>query len=176
MKKIFAPLKVLSETWIYIFWGIFLLFGLLDIWQGIFSLDKTKIIESIKNGTLSTFSISICIPFFASFLISWLLDKREQHVSQFVTYKSVALIIDIIWIMVVIGLWRGVGKDNIIIQIIICCISILYSFYMYCIECMSNHYDNFKEYDDEYLSKQKSNMHKTQTKAAETKKVGDVEL
>lgn len=174
MKKVFAPFRVLKYEWTYILWAIFLLFGLLDIWFGIFKWDLELIIQSINSGILATFSISICVPFIMEFLLSWILQRKIPV--QFIKYRAVSAILDFVWIMVTIGLWLGAGKNHIFIQITICLISIVFAFYMYCIEKMSNHYGELKIFDEEYLDTQKKNMSELKNKASETTTIGEVEL
>lgn len=175
-KKVFAPLKVIHYEWIYLLWVAFLLFGLLETWKGIFSIDSEMILSSIKNGTLCTFSISICVPFIVEFLISITLDKQKKNPTQFIKYKTVSLIIDFLWIMILIGIWLGAGKNCIWLQIVTCIFSLIFAFYMYCIEKMSNHYSELKEFDDEYLDNQKKSMTEIKEKASNTTNIGGIAL
>lgn len=124
--------------------------------------------EHLKNT--KDFLKRICAPFVVSFGLEWLDNTRKRENTHFVGYKISVMFLDVLFIMILTFLWLGENKSSIGAQIIICFISLIYSFYMYCISEMSNHYDFFKDYDDgEYLLKENRSINKTRNSSENMK-------
>lgn len=177
-----APCLVIKREKTYLFWLIFVsVFGLINIWAGILMGQYDMVKEAFLEGIMYTFSISLCAPFCIDFFVEMLVDKREKKISMFVSYKVIAGLLNIIWIVVLCFLWLGKYKCSYIVQIIIGIISIVFSFYMYCIGKMEKHKDLMREYDDsEYLLEENDRMSDLENKAAQTDKIatdkGEIKL
>lgn len=162
-----APYKLLELSKIYYFWLVCtLLCGLLNLWAYGFLGSPELILVEFANGIIYTFSISTCAPYIVSFSLEMLDDKRKRQETHFMGYKVPIIIANALFIMILTVLWLGEYKSSIGIQILICVITIGFSFYMYCVSEMSNHYEYFKEYDDKsYLNSEKGRMSKTSENA-----------
>ncbi len=165
---LFAPFKIIKIEFFYLSWIIFVIFfGLFDLWFGVLNADWERVKSTVANGTLYTFSISICIPFIVEFCLSWLLDKQNYRQSKFVRYKVFAIIIDTIFTTIMTILWLGNAKNNTLLQIIICILAIIFAFYMYCVERMPE-YDHLSIFDDNYLASVQKNMYDKTQKSKKT--------
>lgn len=182
IKKLLAPIMVVKREKTYLFWVIFVaVFGLINIWAGFLMGESDMIRAAFKEGIMFTFSVSLCAPFCTDVFIEMLVDKREKKKSMFVTYKVITGLLNVIWIVGLCFLWLGKYKGNNILQIIIGVISLLFSFYMYCIGKMERHKDITGSYDDcEYLLNENDRMDELENEAAMTNKIetdkGEIKL
>lgn len=182
VKKLLAPIMVVKREKTYLFWAIFVaIFGLINIWAGFLMGELNMIKEAFNEGIMFTFSVSLCAPFCTDVFIEMLVDKRENKKSMFVTYKVITGLLNVVWIVGLCFLWLGKYKGNYILQIIIGIISLLFSFYMYCIGKMERHKDITGTFDDsEYLSEENDRMDELESEAVITNKIetdkGDIKL
>lgn len=182
VEKLIAPIVVLKREKSYLFWLIFVaVFGLINIWAGFLMGEHDMIKAAFEEGIMFTFSVSLCAPFCTDVFIEMLVDKRENKTSMFVTYKVITGLLNIVWIVGLCFLWLGKFKSNYIVQIIVGFISIIFSFYMYCIGKMERHKAITKEYDDsEYLLEENVRMDELENKVVYTDKIvtdkGDIKL
>ena len=181
-EKLIAPVVVVKREKTYFFWVIFVaLFGLINIWAG-FLMGETDMIKSaLDEGIIYTFSVSLCAPFCTDIFIEMLVDKRSNEKSMFVTYKVITGLLNIVWIIALCFLWLGKHKGSYVSQTIVGVVSVIFSFYMYCIGKMERHKDITHKFDDsEYLSEENERINDLQTEAYKTDKIetgkGDIKL
>lgn len=181
-RKLIAPIVVVRREKTYLFWVIFVaIFGLINIWAG-FLMGETEMIKgAVDEGIIYTFSVSLCAPFCTDIFIEMLVDKRRNEKSMFVTYKVITGLLNVVWIIALCFLWLGKYRGSYVLQIIIGGVSILFSFYMYCIGKMERHKDITSQFDDsEYLSDENERISDLQIEATRTSKVttgkGDIKL
>lgn len=181
-RKLIAPIVVVKREKTYLFWVVFVaMFGLINIWAG-FLMGETGMIKgAMDEGMIYTFSVSLCAPFCTDIFIDMLVDKRRNEKSMFVTYKVIAGLLNVVWIIGLCFLWLGKHKGSYILQIIIGVISILFSSYMYCIGKMERHKDITSQFDDsEYLLEENGRINNLEIEATKTNKVetskGDIKL
>lgn len=179
IEKLFAPFRLIAIEKIYIVWFLFVLaFGLINLFAGFLIGDDTIVKDAISSGVLYTFSISLCAPFCADIFIGFKVDKKNNKTSEFVNYKIPVVSLNIIWIVILLLLWIGIHRSNIIIQGICFLISLFFASYMYCIERMEIHPQVFEnEKDSSYTEEEKERQDSIIEKSNELKKIdGEVDV
>jgi len=146
--------------------------GQINVWADIL---LGKIYLEVQNvfvqGQLYTFSIALCAPFLATFLLGILIRRKYRTEEHFVSYKIICLLLDFLWILILTIMWTGNYRSSFIAQLISSIVSIVFSFYMFCIGEMACH-PNMFDYDDvEYLKTESNNIKKTKRKAKKVKNI-----
>ena len=176
--KILCPFKILWKEKTYLFWPIsILIFSFSNVLAEMLNGVENSIENAFLGGQVYLFSLSICAPFVTTLALNIIVKKRNRAACTCITIKMISTVLNVFFIFVNVSLWSGLRKDNIIIQIIILVITIIFSTYMFCIQELDNHPDILKECDDEtYLDKENTRKNKTSEKEAALSGVGGIKL
>ena len=141
-KKLFA-LRILidhCENWMW------LLYILLASVSAIIHIFNNGFV--FDNGELLFISMSIIAPLLVDFVIENLeyREKNEQH--KFLKKKSMAIGICLLILIMSFVFLQTNLKRSLITQLIIYFISIGTSLYMFCLQKLAVHYEEYKEMDD----------------------------
>ena len=121
--------------------------------------NNETVISFLQEGGLIVAAISTCAPFIAEIFSEILVDKKNNEKSKFLSYKILSGLVNVLWVIVLCFLWIGIYKDKVRLQIILYAISLIISFYMYCVGKMEKHMDVTAEYDDsDYLVKENNSV------------------
>jgi uncharacterized membrane protein YhaH (DUF805 family) len=133
------------------------IFGQLGIIATIIKNPIDSFIENITAGNFYTFSIALL----ASSILTLAIQLMNDSDSTFKTFKvgSIVFAFLIIVIMVIkFVLLDSFSIKEVIIQIILYCISLIMSVYFLCVEYIQKDYSNYKDLDDAAIN---SLFHKT---------------
>ena len=123
------------------------------------SLPPGYLIEILQRLIFKSFSISILSPLLAEIFIKLVVNKKSGKVTEFLAYKITMCAIGFVLVLILAFLWIGKYKGLFILQFIMGIVSIVISFYIYCVLQMDSHMNVVGEYDDnEYLTKEKERM------------------
>lgn len=172
-KKLRAPTLIICEEKLYLIWLVFtIFFGLINIWAGIFLGKNEDVTGAINEGIIYTFSISILSPLLAEIFIKLVVNKKSGKVTEFLAYKITMCAIGFVLVLILAFLWIGKYKGLFILQFIMGIVSIVISFYIYCVLQMDSHMNVVGEYDDnEYLTKEKERMSGIDEEAKKIEKI-----
>ncbi len=183
LKKVFIPFKVIALEKSYWLWIIFVvIFGLANIWGAILT-GSSSFDDAMNGGSGYTFSISICAPLIAEIFIKLIVNRRSDTENHFISYKLVSTAFNIVLVFIMSFLWSGSYKNIIPLQVIFCILSVIVSFYLFCINQMDQHEEFIENFDDEkyeYLQNENNNIKELDEKSKAIDKTstrnGDVKL
>ena len=158
-----CPFKIVGREALYLLWPVFIvIFGFANILTGFLLGDSGAWSDAFEQGQVYLFAISVCAPFSATHILDIIVKIKNQLKINCVVIKGVSILINVIFIYVNISLWTGIHKNNIIIQLILLALTIIFSFYMFCTQGLDNHPDILESCNDKpYLAKEVGNMDKT---------------
>lgn len=151
MLKFFKPLSiVLRIKSIFILWLIFtIVIGLSGVILTIsLNFNASTWTAIMKSGSLYSIGIAMCSSFVSVFLINVI--KNRNNI-LFASYKMVCVGIGVILMLFMAGYYSSLMTGNCHsnkIQYFMYFISIMLCTYSFCVENMEQHYEDYKDLDD----------------------------
>lgn len=173
LKNFFAPFVIVKREKLYIGWIFYaVFFGMINLLADVLMGKLENLPEYINSGQFYTFSIALCAPFIVDILLSIIVEWKTSQKVHFLKYKVVSILFTVIVILIMTFLWLGNFKSILFLQILFTVLSLCFSYYMFLITHMFDHFEVTKNFDDQaYL-----NDENTRLKDVEEKTSGVTEL
>ena len=167
LHPIFAPFEVTRREKSHFLWLVIVIFlGAIEIIYPLLHGDLQELNESIQKGILYTFAVAFCAPVFPTLFIQSYTRNRSERDNYFSNYKTWVGLITVLFLFITFFIFEGVFKSSLIWQIFSALISILLSFFMYCLGEMEFFPDLIERFDTKsYRFQEKRRMNKTREKA-----------